>query len=186
MVRVLRQRDAADSVRYEPKKGPAQKQTQRLFSQKPAKDWRFQEWVRAMQDALFQIDAVLESRMWFHEVKLMDPKEFQTFAREFKDHVALIERDSKQMAQQDQIYCFRRALRDTLYFNLTQIDDSTNKPFVTLDALMEKCRAVYQGRLGESHRQGAGTLSGQRGRNARRHVVIKGHRGKAFVRPNLR
>ena len=60
--------------------GPAQQQTQGLFNQKPAKDWGFQEWVQAMQDALFQIDPVLESRMWLHEVRLTDAKDFPKFA----------------------------------------------------------------------------------------------------------
>ena len=51
---------------------------------------------------------------------------------------------------------------------------------MTLDALMENCRAVYQSRLGEKARQEAETLSGQGGRNARRYVSLKGHRGKGF------
>ena len=101
------------------RQGPAQKQTQGLFNQKPAKDWGFQEWVQAMQDALFQIYPMLESRMWLHEVRLTDAKDFPKFAHDFKDHMALIESDSEKMAKQDQINCFKRALHGTSYYNLT-------------------------------------------------------------------
>ena len=122
------------------------RQTHLLFTEYPAEEWEYSEWVDAMQKRLFQIDPVHTARMAIHQAELKDVKEFPAFANTFTSNVALLSTENQPMAEADQVLHFRSALKSTYFYNQTSVDSLTNKPFATLSALLDKCRALYESR----------------------------------------
>ena len=86
---------------------------------------------------------VHSARTDIHQADLKDAKEFPSFANTFTSNVALLATENQPMAEADQVFCFRSAMKNTFFYNQTSVDSLTNQPFATLSALLHKCRALF-------------------------------------------
>ena len=91
---------------------------------------------------MFQINPRHTARNDIYEAQLKDVKDLPDLAMTFTSKVARLASGNEPMAEADQILCFRSALKNTFFYNETHVD-LTHKPFATLGALLDKCRALY-------------------------------------------
>ena len=136
--------------------GPPQNQAMLLMQDKPAKHWVLYAWVEAMQAALCQVDPMHEARTWLHNAVMSRESDFSRFANQFRTNFAIVQTGGDKMAMADQILLFRQAIQGTSFYERTQVDHSTNKPFASLTSVMDMCITLYQGEPGSSKRASNG------------------------------
>ena len=79
-----------------------------------------------------------------------------------QQNITLLAAEHRGMAEDDQVYRFREALKGTALYGTTGVDVQTNQPYASLEALLARCRAQYV-----SWQQGAGAGRVAQGGNPR-------------------
>ena len=125
---------------------------QQLFNQKAASEWEWGEWCKALRDELNQVDPVEEARNGSYSMismRLKSERYYPKFVAAFNERLATLNAadPDDRMGQRDQVKCFRTALMGTTFFEATEVDHSSNRPFNELKPLMDKCRSIFQSRF---------------------------------------
>ena len=109
--------------------GDPQPQAMLLLHDKPAQQWRFSDWIEAMQGALFQMDPIYESRFWMQNAGMRKDGDFSRHAAEFRPCLANM-LGGRKMAMADQVQCVWRTLKGSGFYEQTEDDHSTHSIFI--------------------------------------------------------
>ena len=129
-------------------RGTPQLQVQHLFCKKPEEEWEWKEWIEAVTGALGQVGPHYEARQNLFTSHLKSEQEFPNFVSELQGDLAIINSDlDNPMSDLDQVFFFRRAIKDTGCKDCSEIRPIRNEPYKVLSDITEERRVVYQNRF---------------------------------------
>ena len=128
--------------------------------------WVWDDWVVAMQQGLFALDPTQASRAWIYKAKLQNPAKLDVFVEKYLTHHSVLDDNEAGMAEMDKVGHFKQALAGTMYDAPTDVDELTSGPFKSLNAIINKCRAIFQVHGGAEAWKG-GQVAGDKGGDGR-------------------